>query len=422
MTDAGPDSALHAFVRRYDELRTERGTNFTRLAAATGFTRAYCSAAAKGREVPSVELTAELDDALDADGELLALRDLAADERTARRRARHGNDDTKEVRPTDRRQLITTSAAFSFSTVLASAADRSRAIAAATSDPLTLSELEYEYSEIHRLIHSTDPTALLPRVHTAWDQVETLLDGRVAPRTAVRLTVLAGQYASKIGFLGRFMGSEHLARRFAVVAGQHADATADPGLLGTVAALDTWIAMDAGQWSAAADAAARGRHATSPGLTARLAAYEAVAASAAGLTHQADEALAAMHASMSTATTGTTAWNDAEEDLYTALAAVHLPGQATLAITHGTRAARTFIDDNQGVGLAHCAVAQAHLATDNPRPDEAAAAAIAALDAVADSPNADVERRVQTVARKLAPWPTDDQVQLLTSRLATLRT
>ncbi|WP_241882633.1 hypothetical protein [Frankia sp. KB5] len=329
-------------------------------------------------------------------------------------------DATREVRPTDRRQLFEGMGGLTAAAVLAATSDVRDQLDGARPKSFTVTELELQLADLQRDLWSVAPAVLFPPAFEAWQQAEEMLNRRVLLPAARRLTLIAGNFSSRLATISRFGGDDRLGRRFADIAQEHATAAGDPLLTASLAQLQSWIAMDAGHWTVAADHAARGRQAGDPSAHARLAAYEAAAAAEAGDYVRASEAVSVMRSGMSAALKGPQVWGDAEEDLYLAMAAAATPGASQKAIHHGTRSAEEFRPghDNQGIGLARIAVARGHLAGDHPAPDAAAVSGIAALDAVADSPNAVVEQRARALHRQLSPWPSEPLVQELGSRVA----
>ncbi|KDA44870.1 hypothetical protein [Frankia sp. BMG5.23] len=434
-TDHPPEGALAAYTALAQELYRRAATSYTKIADAIGSDRYTVSAALRGHQhqkpkrLPVDHVVAGLDRELHGEGQLIYLWQVAKAEDAAKEAKLALPEGgllpilgrtvvaTRGVGATDRRQLFEVGG-LTAATVLAATGAVSDQIDAARPATFTLTELEAQLVDLNRDLCAVAPSILFPGAFKAWQQVEGMLARRVQLAVAPRLTRLAGQFAAELATVARFGGDSRLGRRFAAIAEEHATAVNDPLLTGRVAGLQSWIAMDAGHWATAADFAAKGRRDAHPGQRARLAAYEALAASAAGAAVQAEEAIVVMRASMRTAIKGDAEWNDAEEDLYTALTAANTVGAGRTAIHHGERAAATFVHDNQGVGLAMLAVATGHLDGDHANPGAASASGIAALDAVADSPNAVVEQRARALHRQLAPWQREGLVQKLGRRVA----
>ncbi|WP_248822316.1 hypothetical protein [Frankia sp. AgB32] len=283
-----------------------------------------------------------------------------------------------------------------------------------------MTELELQLAELQRDRWSVAPAVLFPPAFAGWQQVETMLNRRVLLPTARRLTLMAGHFAVELSTVARFGGDDRLGRRFADIAEEHAIAARDARLTGDVAGLQAWIAMDAGQWSVAADHAALGRASADRSQHARLAGYEAAAAAEAGDHQRAAEATIVMRATKAAGRLNPKPWGDSDEALYIALTSAATPGAGGIAIRHGEQAATAFATAraHQGVGLARLSMARGHLGGDHPEPDAAAATAIEALDAVAASPNAPVHLRASRLYQEqLAPWSREPLVQELGRRL-----
>ncbi|ORT46891.1 hypothetical protein [Frankia sp. KB5] len=430
-----PRPARDRYVAHAQALMRRRRATFAGLAQTMTtdwqrFDRQTVSAAVKGGQsgkpklLPTKATVENLDAALRADGELLALWQDAVIEDTAIRIGRPTAGlltvgqrtvvATRGVGATDRRQLFEGVGGLTAATVLATTSKVRDELDGARPKSFTVTELELQLADLQRDLWSVAPAVLFPPGFEAWQQVEDMLNRRVLLPAARRLTLLAGHFAAELSAVARFGGDDRLGRRFAEIAEEHAAAAADPLLIARVAGVQTWIAMEAGHWSFAADHAAQGRRSADRSQHARLAGYEAEAAAAAGDHVRAAEAIGVMRAGMGAALKGPVSgnlpgyspprWNGAEEDLYTALAAASTPGSGKIAIHHGTRAASEFVHDNQGVGLAHIAIARGHLDGDHPDPAAAAFAGIAALGAVVDSPNAVVEARARALHRDLDRW------------------
>jgi hypothetical protein len=339
--------------------------------------------------------------------------------RRARLAERAAQDGTSlaEVIATDRREF----GELSLAALAAAAAAASDTIARADPTPLTIEELEAEQGDIFAVLHSVAPAVLLPRVAGNWKQVESYLQARLTLSVRTRLTVLAGHFARALATLGRFAGEQQMARRFAVLAGQHAEDTGDPLLVGAVALLRSRIALDAGQYGKAADIAGRARLSAHPGQRARLSAYQAEALGAAGRDVEARDALAAMRDAMAGAICSSVpaviSWNDTEEALYGAMTLVRL-SDGIKAERLALRAAGEYVDDDEGVGLAHVTAARALIAREHPDPGAAVGEALATLDVVRRVPNAVISGRLASVHGELTRrWATLPDVRALSDQL-----
>jgi hypothetical protein len=411
--------ALDVFARRYQDLIAERGTNYTRLAQATGFSRAYCSAAAKGREVPSEALVAELDAELAADGELLELRDRADRERTARRRRRaaHAPADggkAKEVDETDRRD-------FNLAALSLTAIDILHRIGDDVGE-FTLSEMESDVEEFAAVYDATPHAVLLPQVAARWQTVEERLDrGRISIRDLARAELLGGQFGYLLGRIAFASGRYREARRFADLSDRHARQVGDPLLTGSIAALRSSIAYYTGRYADAADIAARARPSAPKYLAARLAAYEARGWAAVERRDGTTEALRDMRASIieSAPLPGESPFSAGSADMFTAVCHVRLRG--------GREAepyARAAIDglavsgSYEERGHACLALANAHLLRDRPDPAAAAHAGTRALDVPDGHLTSTLTAAASRVWDRIQPWADDADVHRFGERVA----
>lgn len=368
------------------------------------------SAAAKGHQAgkPDLLVTQEtvevLDRLLGADGSLVERWQYAAMEDTAIRIGLPAVGLTpvgpgtvsvgREVGATDRRELL--GSGLTAAAVLAATGDVGAQLDQAQPPTMELADCRTTLATLDRNLWSRPPADLFPPAFEAWQTIETVLARRVHPGYTRQLVLLAGQLAASLSTVARFAGDAVLAARFAAIAERHADAVSDQLLTGRVAGIQTCVAFNDSQYDHAADVAASARPRAHAAQRARLSAYEAQAAAAAGDPHRAEQAIIEMRAAMPAAAAGPAlTWNDAEEDLYTAIAYSHLPGQSRAAITHGMRAAAAFRDDKQGIGLAYVAVARGHLRRERPDLDAAAEAGLNAVAVLDECPNAVVADRIR---------------------------
>ncbi|WP_165938583.1 hypothetical protein [Parafrankia sp. BMG5.11] len=443
-TDARP--ARHRYYGRAQALVNARQADMSKLARTMspdewnqidrGTVRAAVlgTRGGKATSLPSRETVEALDRALAAQGELVALWRDAMMEDTAIRiglqppagglpPARSATVDSRagEVRATDRRELFELGGGFTAAAVFAATGDVGAQLDQAQPATMALADCRTALAHLEQNLWSLPPADLFPDAFEAWQTVETMLARRVHPGYTHQLVLLAGQLAAGLATVTRFGGNLAVAARFAALAERHAAAVDDPLLTGRVAGIQSCVAFNDGQYAQAADIAARARPRSHPAQRARLAAYEAQAAAANGDPQRADQAVGEMRAGMHAALAGPAlTWNDAEEDLYTAITYSHIPDQGRLAITHGTRAAATFGNDLQGIGLAHVAVARGHLAGDRPAPAAAAEAGLHAVAVLGACPNAVVADRLrQHVLVPLTRIARDEPAVLeLTGRIA----
>jgi hypothetical protein len=176
------------------------------------------------------------------------------------------------------------------------------------------------------------------------------------------------------------------------------------------------IAFERGEFTRAADIAARGRPLAHPAQRARLAAYEAKAHAASGRETAARDALDEMRAQSRVATR----WTDGDQVIFAAVTFADLRDWAPAAdlaqqyVTGGD-------NDRQGVGWAHATTGLCLIAGDRPDPAAAAHAGILALDATV-GPDMSVLRRATRLHTELARrWPDVVDVAVLGDAITTAR-
>jgi hypothetical protein len=379
--------ALGRFTARYKALVAERGTNFTRLSKATGYSHAHVAGAAKGRTVPSEKLVVELDAALAAGGELLALWDEADRERTAHRRRTRGVDTgsvggapspqaglvrPEEADDTDRRQLGGLTVAQTVSLL----ADR---IAKADPTPLNLGQIGAAVQAASEAFASAPRAQLRARLEPEHLAVEALLDRRLSRRVRDELTVYAGLYCCFLSTLAYGTGDDAAALAYVTIGDHHAAECGEPLLAGSVAEART----DLVPAFAAADVAARARQAAChPYLRPFLAAKEARAAAQLGQPERARAALADMEAEIWTgpALPGPDVLDEEAAHAWTAITLTAL-GEGEAAEGHARSSLRLLAGGGKVflVSGTYSALADAFLRRRRPDPEQAAAAAEAAL-------------------------------------------
>lgn len=436
-----PTPARDRYVRRAEELRVAAGLSVNEVIRRTGLSQPAVSAALRGQQanrkdlLPGEAVVRRIDETLGARGELVTLWKTAKIEKEIHvldvpfsvlggllPSSERTVDPTREVRSTDRRLFGV--GGLSAAMVLAFAGDVDDQLQAHRPKITDVAGAETALADLERDRDAADPADLFPPAYDAWTAVEEILSRRVHPAYIPKLTLLAGTLAAGLSTVASFAGHERFGRVFAGIAEVHAHAAGEPALRARVAGIQSWQALDAGLALNAADIAAQGRQHADPADRARLAAYEAEAAAAAGLYNRAEEAITAMRDGMRdgmrAAATGRPAisWGEANEQLFTALTAAQTPGRAAEAISYGTSALTAFDRPCQGMALAHLAVASGHLRGSRPAPDTAAVSAVAALDVVNHAPNAEVHDRARRIATELSPWRSDPLVQELDRRVA----
>ncbi|WP_131785264.1 DNA-binding protein [Protofrankia symbiont of Coriaria ruscifolia] len=375
------------------------------------------SQAESGRDVPSENLVAALERALDGAGELRTLREQARREQQAHR---YGLPDPREVTDTDRREFVQSGA---LAAAAGMAAEVSRLIASADPDPLTLEEMEVDVDRIAATYMTTPHEVLTPRVLDGWRGAETALAGRVSLASRKRVTVLAGQYSYYLARLAFNTGDDVAARRFAVLASQYADDVGDPLLTGSVAGLRSSIAYYGGRFHMAAGLAAQARRSAHPYMRARLAAYEARARAATGDVDGARAALAAMTDAVfdSAPMFGEPPFDVEAVAGFTAVVAGRL-GDGERAEAHARQSIAILETRNgypEDYGNTLAALSVALLLRPRPEPEEAAAVAMRALDVVATFPTRTVVQRARDLSGLFAEHRELPPVVDFRERLAT---
>ncbi|WP_157734775.1 helix-turn-helix domain-containing protein [Pseudofrankia inefficax] len=405
MTAADDDSRTR-LVRRVRELTRARGMTLVQLADAASYTSRYLTDVLSGRSVPSVKVVATLERVLAAGGELVALREQAAREQVARRHGLSIPEQTFPAAPRagssgavdvwspdgavwtkgpgeeadvdqDRREFL------SLAAIVALAGQVSDDIATADPTPRTLDRMEADADELSAQIYDLPTPVLLGRAASQWHAAHVLLDRPVSAPVRARLLMVAGAVSCRAAFLGRRTGDLTIQRHFGVLAGQYADESGDPLLIGQVAGLRSRTAFSAKQYAKAAALAAAGLNTAHPTQRARLAAYQAEALAAAGRAGEARTALDTMYAESRRTTFR---WTTGDQLIF---------GAVTLSTLGEHRPAADLADayitggefDGEGVGWAHVTIGQALFAAD--RPDPAAAAHHGRL-ALAATPDADL--------------------------------
>ncbi len=362
-----------------------------------GYAREYISQIEHGDRLPAADVAVKLDVRLGTGRQLAALRRRVWLERQAQRDPAPPEE---EAIPTNRRELFGATAAVTL------AGEVSRQLAHDNPDPLTLEELEADAVAVAVTYWSTPHETLIPHVAAQWQQVEKTLAGRTSLAVRPRLTLLAGQYAYYLGRLGYHAGNETMARRFAVLASQHAGDHGDPLLVGSVAGLRSCMAFQAGQFAKAAELAAQAQPGAHPYVRARLAAYEASGHAAAGRADDARHALAVMRSNIvdSAPLPGAGLFDEGEAELYAALALAETGAAAEAEPVARSALANTPTDHYEAQGLALVALGRSLADHD---PGAAAHAGKQALDTVAAWPAASVVTRGRRLHATLATTAPD---------------
>jgi transcriptional regulator with XRE-family HTH domain len=421
---------------RIKELMAERGISYAKLARATTYTERYLKLVVRGTEVPSPTVINKIDDALGAGKELVALRARALREQQAER---HGlrlpsdrevagtggelvewqarveaREKTGEVSPPDRRQALQAGGL--------AAAELSRRIARANPDPLDLDDYEVDIHRVATIYRTTPHEHLAAAIVPTWREVENILDDRISPRVRGQLTLIAGQYAFYLGYLGFDLGDDDAARRFLRLASQHATEAAEllPArsslhsdvtlLAASVVAVRSSVAYFTGRYAAAADLAAEAQDGAHPYVAPILAACEARAAARAG---RPDDARRALQDMQDTVWRGTVMPGPVMLDEETAqafLAVVNaLLGAGEIAEPHARRSLELLDSDPDHyvqIGGTYNALCRAYLRRRDPDPEQAADAAGKALAIVKGRPNRSVVQQAGQMYRQMqVRWP-----------------
>lgn len=361
------------------------------LARRIHFGRDYVSKAENGRSLPSTNLVAALDAALDAGDALVRLREEAEREQAAQRlavRYRHtlGEPCTEDAEEdeTDRRDLLRLGGIAVGSIVVraaSAAAGVSRRLAVSAPDPMAVEDVEH----FARVYPSTPHAELFPLVWQDWLRVERLLDGRPRLTDRAHLTLLAGQLTYFLARLSFNMGGELSARKQTVLAWQYAEDVGQPVLCSSVAMLRSTFAFYGGQPRRALDLLDVADAYDDPYTRARVEAYRSRCHAALGDDRSARAALARMdHAVIDVPA-------QPGEHPFTASCAALFRGGVLTRLGDGAaaepyaRAALAGCDGPAGLSLeerghARLAVAAALVLRPRPEPEEAARVGMQAID------------------------------------------
>lgn len=370
------------------------------LAARVGYGRDYLSKIEAGDRIPSAGLIEALDRELGAAGSLVELRGRAWRRRQAERA---GVANTEGEDAVNRREAIALGGA-------AFAAEISDRIARADPTPMTIRELAADVQALAEDYPVTPYAKLAPRVERGWRDVEQLLDSRVSGKIRRRLTLLAGQYSYYLGQIAFATGADRAAGAYLSLAGQHAGEADDLPLVGSVAVVDSMLSYFTGDYATAADIAGTARVGADPYVRPKLAACEARAAVRAGRYEVARVALADMQDSMwmGEARPGPELVDEEAVHAHLAVVMGYL-GEGERAEDHAHRSLEMLAaKPGQYVqaGGTHAALARAYVRRRRPEPEQAAAAALDAIDALGGQPSRTVLQSIGELRRELETrWP-----------------
>ncbi|WP_007514901.1 MULTISPECIES: hypothetical protein [Pseudofrankia] len=318
----------------------------------------------------------------------------------------------EEVSPTRRRDVLSAGVLLTGTAAVASpteqAARISRAIAAATPDPLTLAQLQHGIHELTTRYALTPHADLVAPIERAWTDAEALLDTRITGPTRTDLELVAGQYAYYRGQLAFDMGDNKTALTFLVLAAQHAHAVGDTLLAGSVAVMRSAVAFFAGDFAAAATLAGRTLPGAHPYVVPTLASSVARSLAQTGDTEGALQALRTMHDNIWTGPF-LPGPEPGDEETYEAFSAVTLGyvGRGEDAERHGLRSLTLLAGTGRFVQQAgtQLALARAFLRRQTPDPERAATAVQAALRAAAGNSHPRTTYRAAAIYRHLTANP-----------------
>lgn len=322
------------------------------------------------------------------------------------------------------RRLLLQGGLFATAAAAADAADR---MATADPRPGTIRELEATIRGLAADYTSAPLAAIVPRAEAGWTTAERYLDGRLSMTARPKVTLLAGQFAFYLAMLANDAGYRPAADTYLDLASQYGRESGDMILIGSCAALDSSFAHFQGDHQRAADVAAAARPNAHPYVRGMLAVCEARAAAKIGGEDQARRALDDM-------------WNhlweggplpgevpvDEEQAHAQSTVILAILGDGKQAETHA-RHTLSIIDSRPGDHPGHRAgtlnaLGSAYLARPTPEPDHAAAAGLAALQTVADSPISWVVTSTGQLWRRLdTRWGQLDEVAELGAAVTRIR-
>ncbi len=397
----GEDS-FEAIGQWVAELRKARGLSQSALAREIHVTPPVISNAERG--VALSELTASLLDVCFETGGAISTR---------RRRVKAlqpGQPEPDGVLAggdaTDRRSFVRKGAVSALAAV---AGDRSRDIAQADPDPVSLVAIEDDVDRFAAIYAATPHSALLPHVEKRWWEVDAALGRRTTLVSRTRLTAAAGRLTYYLSRLAFNLGDLGAARRIAALAGLYAEQVEDEVLLSSVAGMRSGIAFYRHQYGVALDALGDGA-ADPPYLKARNAAYRARTHAALGDTAAARAELDVMRRSRlgGLAEPGDLPLSEAGAALF--MGGVLLQcGEGAAAeqwvrdsvAAHEAAGSRAHVEE---FGHALMVLATALLRRDRPEPDEAAALGARAVGLLGGYPTHTVVARAERLADDLSPY------------------
>ncbi|MGH7511165.1 MAG: helix-turn-helix domain-containing protein, partial [Gemmatimonadales bacterium] len=233
-----------------EEIRKRRkaeGLSHPRLAERIGYTRQYVSLAERPKKgLPSAFLVQALDDALDAGGALVALRDQADAARKACRSGTSSSTMANDANPTGsgpgqppaslgevknakRRELITAAVVAPdllnrvLSEAAAEAMEFTRLTGFSAVGSGTLEHLELVITDLNRGYSHEPPAELFAVARTYRSRVDEFIRGRHTLKELQDLYVYAGCLSELLAWLAHDLGNPRTARAYAVDSYAHAE-------------------------------------------------------------------------------------------------------------------------------------------------------------------------------------------------------
>ena len=313
---------------------------------------------------------------------------------------------------TDRRSFVRAGAVSALPAVSALAAvvgDRSRDIARADPDPVSLVAVEEDVDRFAATYTAVPHAVLLPQVERRWREVDAALGRRTTLAARTRLTAAAGRLTYYLSRLAFNLGDLGAARRIAALAGLYAEQAEDEVVLSSVAGIRSGVAFYRHRYAAALDALGDG--AADPAyLKARNAAYRARAHAARGDAAAARVQLDVMRRSRlgGPAEPGDVPLGEAGAAMFTGGVLLRCgegaaaEGWAREAVAaHEAAGPRVHVEE---FGHALLVLAAALLRRDRPEPDEAAALGGRVLGLLDDYPTHTVASSAGRLADELSPY------------------
>ncbi|MEV6598038.1 helix-turn-helix transcriptional regulator [Actinoplanes sp. NPDC051346] len=218
-----PDAAA-AFARELRRLRAERGLSLRDLAAAAHYGKSYLHELETGRKPPTVAIASRLDDALRANGVLVAALATAATD-----------DSDAETE----------------------ALELARRVTASDVSTETLDRLERAVDVLAMAYATTPPAELVPRVRRHLDYASRLVDARKTLNQHRRLLVVGGWLALLRATLHIDLGQEVAADAYLSTAEEFADQAEHREIVAWCLETKAWSVLTAGHYRQALELSQR---------------------------------------------------------------------------------------------------------------------------------------------------------------------